>query len=81
MLSLIYELDQNGNINKKAEYTCNTKQALINYIMQFKKKNFNTWNYPEHIDGIRESSKKDNSYYYDFGDIVIASYEVIKNHK
>lgn len=74
MLSLIYELDENGKIEKKAEYTCNTKQALINYIMQFKKKNFNTWAYPETLTGMRESPKKDNAYYYDYNNLVIASY-------
>ena len=74
MLSLIYELDENGKIEKKAEYTCNTKQALINYVMQFKKKNFNTWAYPKALTGMRESPKKDNAYYYDYDNIVIASY-------
>jgi len=74
MLSLIYELDQNGKIEKKAEYTCNTKQALINYFMQFKKHNNNTWTYPETLTGIRESLKKDNAFYFDYNNIVIASY-------
>lgn len=74
MLSLIYELDENGKIEKKAEYTCNTKQALINYVMQFKKKNFNTWAYPKILDGMRESPIKDNSFYYDYNNLVIASY-------
>ena len=74
MLSLIYELNENGKIEKKAEYTCNTKQALINYVMQFKKKNFNTWEYPETLQGMRESPTKDNSYYYDYDNLVIASY-------
>jgi len=74
MLSLIYELDENGKIEKKAEYTCDPKQALINYVMQFKKKNFNTWAYPETLTGMRESPTKDNSFYYDYNNLVIASY-------
>lgn len=73
-LSLIYELDEQGNIQKKAEYTVTSKQALINYIMQFKKKNFNTWTYPETLPGIRESKTVKNHWYYDQDNIVIASY-------
>ena len=72
MLSIIYELEENGKITEKAIYTCNSKKALINYVMQFKQKNFNTWTYPETLEGMRESPKKDNAFYYDY--IVIASY-------
>jgi len=74
MLSVIYELDENGKLEKKAEYACSTKQALINYIMQFKKKNFNTWTYPKELKGMRESPTAKNHYYYDYDNLVIASY-------
>ena len=74
MLSLIYELNSEGKISKKAEYTCNTKQALINYIKQFKERNYNTWTYPDTLTGMRESPNKDNTWYYDYNDLVIASY-------
>lgn len=74
MLSLIYELDENGKLEKKAEYTCSTKQALINYVMQFKKKNFNTWTYPKELKGMRESPTVKDHYYYDYNNLVIASY-------
>ena len=74
--SMIYELSENGTIEKKAEYTTDTKQALINYIMQFKRHNMNTWNYPEHIDGIRESKTVSNHFYFDCGNVVIASYPI-----
>lgn len=74
MLSLIYELNSDGKIEKKAEYTISPKQALINYIMQFKRKNYNTWAYPDNITDIRESTTKKDHYYFDDGDLVIASY-------
>jgi len=74
MKSIIYELEENGNITEKAIYTVTAKQALINYVMQFKKGNFNTWAYPETLEGMRESPKKDNAFYYDYNNIVIASY-------
>lgn len=55
MRSLIFEMDEKtGNIERKAEYSLDPKKALICYIEQ-KKGNFDTWEYPEHIDGMRES--------------------------
>ena len=72
-ISIIYELNENGNIAKKAIYSLNTKQALIAYIMQ-KQNNFNTWEYPTELEGIRESKTKQNHYYFDYNNIVISSY-------
>lgn len=74
MKSIIYELEENGNIIEKAIYTCDSKKALINYVMQFKRKNFNTWTYPETLTGITESKKAKDHWYYDYNNIVIASY-------
>ena len=79
MLSIIYELDEQGIITKKAEYTVTAKQALINYVMQFKNKNFNTWQYPDTLQGMRESPTVKDHWYYDYKNIVIASYPVNKN--
>jgi hypothetical protein len=72
-MTTIYELNSEGNIIEKAQYTIEPKKALIAYIMQAKKNN-NTWQYPEHIDGIKESQTKRNHYYYDMGNIVLAAY-------
>lgn len=72
--SIIFELNESGNIERKAEYTTEPKQALINYVMQFKKNNFNTWDYPKELNGIVESKKAKDHFYYDYENIVIASY-------
>jgi hypothetical protein len=76
MVSLIYQCDGNGKISKVAEYTTEPKQALINYIEQYLRKNWNTADYPKHIKGIRESKTKKNHFYFDDqkNDLVIAAY-------
>ena len=77
MLTLIYEMDEKtGNIEKKSEYTIEGKKALIAYIMQLQK-NFNTWDYPNDIKGIRESKVKKNHFYFDDNkrNIIIAAYQ------
>ena len=43
-------------------------------LMQFKKNNWNDWMYPETLPGITESKKAKDHWYYDYGNIVIASY-------
>ena len=42
--------------------------------MQFKKKNFNPWTYPKELKGMRESPTVKDHYYYDYNNLVIASY-------
>lgn len=65
MKTLIYTLDEKtGKIEKRASYSIEPKRALICYIMQ-QEKNFNTWAYPDHIQGIRESDREPNHFYYD----------------
>lgn len=73
MLSIIYELNEEGKIEEKARYTCNSKIALINYIKQFKEKNFNTWEYPKTLKGLRQSTIKNNVWYIDYNNMVISS--------
>ena len=76
-ISIIYELNENGDVTEKARYSIDTKQALIAYIMQ-KQNNFNTWEYPTELKGIRESKTKQNHYYFDYNEnIVIGSYPKI----
>lgn len=74
MLSIIYELNSDGIIKKIAEYSCNPQEALINYIMQYKCNNWNTWEYPKMLKGIRESKTVKNHFYFDYGNTVIAAY-------
>lgn len=74
MISNIYKLNIDGNIDLIAIYTLSPKKALINYIMQYIYNNYNTWTYPDHIDGIKKSKIKPDHYYYDLESVVIASY-------
>lgn len=77
MVSLIYELREGDpNIRKKAIYTIEPKKALISYVMQEIFGNYNTWEYPEELKGMRESDTvKDHWYYDDYkGRRVIAAY-------
>jgi hypothetical protein len=73
----IYVMDEKtGKIEMTCAYSVGPKQAMINYIMQYIKHNWNVWQYPEQIDGVRESTKAKDHFYYD--DIrhgkIIASY-------
>jgi hypothetical protein len=66
MTTTIYKMDEKtGKIDRQATYTVPGKQAIINYIMQYIKHNFNTWQYPQDINGIRESDSRKHTYYYD----------------
>lgn len=61
----IYTMDEKtGKIERAAVYSLDPKQAIIAYIMQARK-NFNTWNYPADMPGIRESGRRVNHLYYD----------------
>lgn len=75
-LSIIYSMDEKtGDITRKAEYTLPAKKALIAYIMQYVKHDFNTWFYPDNIDGMRQSSNGEKGFYYDHAGIILAAYE------
>lgn len=61
----IYTMDEKtGKVERVAVYSLNPKQAIIAYVMQ-SRKNFNSWEYPASIPGIRESGRRVNHYYYD----------------
>lgn len=45
-------------------YSLPAKQALINWIMSNVKMNNNTWDYPNEMDGIRESTTKQGVFYF-----------------
>jgi hypothetical protein len=73
----IYEMNEKtGNIKRLATYSTEPKQSMINFIMQELRHNFNTWQYPENIESIRESKMAPNHFYYDdiVNSRVIAAY-------
>lgn len=78
MNTTIFECDSNGRINKLAVYSIAPEKALISYIQQYIHGNWNTWEYPKHMKGIRESKIKKNHFYFDDiqNDRVIAAYPV-----
>ena len=73
--SVICELPDGGTLKKVAEYTVNAKRALVAYIMQRVYGNMHTWEYPEIIQGMRESTTKPGTWYYDHENSVFAAYE------
>jgi hypothetical protein len=81
-VTIIYTLAEGEpDIRKRAEYTLPPKKALVCFIEQFINKNFNTWEYPEEIKGMRESETVKDHWYFDvfpkrLGDknMVVAAY-------
>ena len=66
MGSMIYILEEgNPQMRKVAEYSTSPKEALVAYVEQFVFENFNTWEYPEKIEGMRESSTLADHWYFD----------------
>lgn len=47
------------------------KQGIINYIEQFKHNNYNTWNYPDDIQGIEKSYFINDRLLYQYDDNTI----------
>ena len=58
-----------------AVYILDAKEALVCYIKQFIENDFNTWQYPEMIEGMHKSNKRKNTWYYDHEDMHIQSYQ------
>lgn len=67
--------DETGKIEEKAIYTIEAKKALIAYIMQYVKNNWNTWTYPENIKGIFGSTKRENTFYYETDKGILQAYQ------
>lgn len=65
MASMIYVLEEGKGYRKAAEYSLPPKQALVAFIKQTLENNFNTWDYPETVEGMRESSTIKDHWYYD----------------
>ncbi len=78
MVSTIYELTEGDpRMRKVAIYTLPPKQALIAYIEQRLYNNFNTSEYPDDFEGIRESSTISNHFYFDKKKCVYGGYESV----
>ena len=72
MTTLINKYEQaTGNLIHSAVYTTNARKALINYVMQEVNCNFNTWKYPEDIEGIKESTIKQSVLYFETENYII----------
>ena len=69
----IMKLSPNGEIKTVAVYSISAKQALINFIMQ-KQGNFNWWEYPTELDGVRQGYTRFDTYFFDDGDIVYGAF-------
>lgn len=76
MKSKIVILKNNGQIDDAAIYSLPPKEALVAFVMQYFDYNFNTWEYPDIIKGMWESSTVPNHWYWEWGDVVYGSYEV-----
>ena len=72
MTTVIRKLDSEGEFHDLASYGLDPKRALIAYYMQNEKNSFNTWDYPENVDQIKERTMQ-LGYYYNKGDDVIYS--------
>lgn len=69
----IKALNPSGEIKTVAVYSLEAKQSLINFIMQ-KKGNYNWWEYPTELDGVRQSNTKIDTYFFDDGDICYGAF-------
>lgn len=76
-MTRICKLHPDGRIIDAATFTLDTKPALVAYIMQVIYHNYNTWEYPETVDGMYPSQFSD-SWYYDTNDGgTLASYSEV----
>ncbi|MCC2256177.1 hypothetical protein LKD70_17485 [Ruminococcus sp. CLA-AA-H200] len=64
--TMIYELKEGSPVACiVAEYSVDPKPALVAYIMQSLYNDYNTWDYPVMVKGMRESDTVKNHWYYD----------------
>ena len=65
-MTTIFMLEEGKpDVRRVASYSCSPKQALVAYVMQYIKNNWNTWEYPEMLEGMRESQTIADHWYYD----------------
>ncbi len=64
-MTTIYKLPDGGSLMRVASYSLPPKKALVAYIKQ-EQGDFQTWKYPEIIQGMRESESARDHWYFDF---------------
>lgn len=65
-MTTIFVVDEKtGEVERKCSYSVDPEKAIVNYIMQYIKNNWNTWQYPKYIEGVRQSINAPGHYYYD----------------
>ena len=74
-MTCIYELRDDGKMSRVAEYTLPAKKALVCYIRQHLNNDYSWWNYPEEIQGMRQSEFKSSVWEYDDGKTALTAYE------
>lgn len=80
-MTRIYKLHSDGRIINVAAYSIDPKSALVAYLMQTIHHNYNTWEYPEIVNGMYAGKVADNAdnWYYDTPDGgVLAAYRATK---
>lgn len=60
----IFKCDSNGTITQLAVYSLEPEKALIAWIYQNLRNDFNTWDYPKHMKGVKPC-KRGTGYYYE----------------
>lgn len=78
MVTVIVKLCKDGSIERVVEYTTPPRQAMVDFIMQILRNDYNTWTYPCWIDGMYVSKNNPNQYYYENGDDVYAAYYILE---
>lgn len=65
-MTTIYELREgSADVRRVATYALEPQKAMVAYIEQRLNNNYNTWDYPEIIEGMRESDTIADHWYYD----------------
>lgn len=65
MGSMIWILEEGKGYRCAAEYSLPPKAAMVAYIKQYVENNWNTWEYPDVIEGMRESDTVADHWYFD----------------
>lgn len=75
MTSVIVKLSKDRKVKEQAKYSLSPKEALITFIMQSFDCNFNTWEYPDVIDGMWESTNEKDKWYWKHDEDIYGAYE------
>ncbi len=84
MITKICKLTTYGDVINVCEYSIEPKPAMVAYLMQTIHHNYNTWQYPEVIDGMYQSNVCPDNWYYDMPDggcIAAYGYRIVEQCK